>query len=127
MAKGRSWTEAEEKILRNMYNDYDVTVYDIADELNRTVYAITSRAYKLRLRKNPHHNYTFRHSDPPKILYRSGECFGKEFTVRCIDNCEKWYSCLDLWIENIIKPHIKNQKSIIFDDMAPWDQSNTRE
>jgi len=109
MAKGRSWTDEDEKILKSMYNDYDLTVYDIADELNRTVNAITSRAYKLGIRKNPHHNFTFRHSDPPKILYRSNECFGKEFTVKCIDNCDKWFTCLDLWIDNVIKPHLENQ------------------
>lgn len=120
MAKGKPWTEDEEKILRDMYKDYDVTVYNIADELNRTVNAITSRAYKLVLRKNPHHNFTFRHSDPPKLLYRSGECFGKEFTVRCIENCDKWFECLDAWIDNIIKSHLEKPKPMIFDDIGYW-------
>jgi len=120
MAKGKPWTEDEEKIIRDMYKDYDVTVYDIADELNRTVNAITSRAYKLGIRKNPHHNFTFRHSDPPKILYRSNECFGKEFTVKCIDKCDKWFTCLDLWIDNVIKPYLEKQRPIMFDDAGFW-------
>lgn len=120
MAKGKPWTIEDEKILKSMYRDYDVTVYDIADELERTVNAITSRAYKLGIRKNPHHNFTFRHSDPPLILYRSGECFGKEFTVRCIDNCDEWFNCLDLWIDNLIKSYLEKPKPIIFDDAGFW-------
>lgn len=120
MAKGKSWTDEDEKILKSMYNDYNLTVYDIADELNRTVNAITSRAYKLGIRKNPHHNFTFRHSDPPKIIYRSNECFGKEFTVKCIDNCDKWFTCLDLWIDNVIKPYLEKTKPIMFDDAGFW-------
>lgn len=116
MTKRRSWTDREEDRLRELYRDYDISVYDIADELDRTVNAITSRAYRLGIKKNPVGRYTFRHSDPPKILYRSGECFGKEFTDRCIDRCDQWYKCLDLWIDNLIENYLDKTTVATWDD-----------
>lgn len=120
MTKRRPWTNEEEDRLRELYRDCDISVYDIADELNRTVNAITSRAYRLGIKKNPIGNYNFNDSYPPKILYRSGECFGIEFTVKCIDRCDRWLECLDLWIENIIENYLTQPKPIIGDDAGYW-------
>lgn len=83
------WTDEDIEQLTHLYNDYEITIFDIARKMGRTTNSITKKASNLGLVKNVYQ----RQLDP-------SECKG-HFKEKCIDKCPAWYECLDIWVDKI--------------------------
>lgn len=105
-----NWTNQEIETLELLYSKPDLSVYDIARAMNRSVYSVAMKASRLGIKKAQFD------MDSEAMEYLEGRLYDKDldlinynclgnfiFPVICLEKCPRVNDCLELYVKRNFK------------------------